>query len=100
MSYRGFQRYGNTVAEDYPGGYGECEEVLEITAISEAKWSVEIKDNGRHANPFYWYATTTDNVGMSMELLQEENSSTGEDSKSEWEYFAKVNGIRNYKYKF
>lgn len=99
MSLTGFQKYGNTIAEDYPDDHSECEEITEVKPLSEAKWNVEIKNNGRRSHPFYWYATTTDNVGMGMELLQDENSSTNQGSKTEWEYFAKINGIKNYKYK-
>lgn len=49
MSLTGFQKYGNTIAEDYPDD-SECEEFAEVKALSEAKWSVEIKDNGRRSH--------------------------------------------------
>lgn len=91
-----FQNNGNTIAQEYP----DVPEILskEIIPITEALWNVEIKDNSRKASPFYWYATTNDNIGMGNEMLQFENSTSHDEAVSDWEAFAKVNGVKKFNY--
>jgi hypothetical protein len=69
-----------------------------MKAIKDCKWYIEIADFLDGSGHCYWVAGTDDNTSSDLDTLTGYDFKTLQGCKRNWERFAKINGIKKWKY--